>query len=220
MIIVSITGPRMSDALAQIASSAAYADILEFRLDLIRSPALAILFSSTGKPVIATCRPRWEGGSFRGKERDRLEILSAASLLGARYVDIELRAGRRALRQFLARSRETQVIVSRHLLNGERINAPQAYRQLHGTGADVVKFAYFASDSFQIRSAADFLQHARKDGQKAIAIAMGEAGEPSRILYKVLGAWATYAAPEQGRPSAPGQLTARQLRELYRANNL
>ena len=220
MIIVSITGPRMSDALAQIASSAAYADMLEFRLDLIRSPALAILFSATPKPVIATCRPLWEGGGFRGREQDRLEILSAASLLGARYVDIELRAGKGALAQFLARRWDTQVIVSRHLSKGEKINALPAYRQLHATGADVVKFAFFASDSFEIRSAADFLHHARKDGQKAIAIAMGEAGEPSRVLYKILGAWATYAAPEQGKPSAPGQLTGRQLRELYRANTL
>ena len=57
MIIVSITGPRMSDALEQIAASDPWADLFEFRFDLIRKPELAVLLLSTRKPVIATCRP-------------------------------------------------------------------------------------------------------------------------------------------------------------------
>ena len=97
MIIVSITGPRMSDALEQVGSSEAWADMFEFRFDLIRNPELAMLLLSTRKPVIATCRPVWEGGEFRGSEVPAWSYLPPPRLLGAEYVDIEIGAGRRAL---------------------------------------------------------------------------------------------------------------------------
>ena len=220
MIVVSVTGPRMSDALDQVRSSAPWADMFEFRLDLIRSPRLAALLLSTPRPVIVTCRPVWEGGAFRGPERERLALLAGASLLGADYVDIELRAGRKALGSFLGRRRESGVIVSYHARKGERPAPGAIYRRMRGTGADVFKFAFHAGDAWENTRAFDFLRIAGRDGSRAVAIAMGEAGEPSRILYRVFGGWATYAAPEAGPPAAPGQLRARELVELYRAPRL
>ena len=220
MIVVSVTGPRMSDALDQVHASAPWADMFEFRLDLIRSPRLATLLLSTRRPVICTCRPRWEGGAFGGSERERLALLAGASLLGAEYVDIELRAGPEALASFLGRRRESGVIVSYHAGPGER-PAPEAlYRRMRKTGADVLKFAFHAADAWENRIAFDFLRIAGGDGARAVAIAMGEAGEPSRILYRVFGGWATYAAPESGPGAAPGQIRARELVELYRAPRL
>ena len=61
MIIVSITGPDMNAALAQITASSGYADMFEFRLDLISGLNLSALMNSAQTPVIATCRPAWEG---------------------------------------------------------------------------------------------------------------------------------------------------------------
>ncbi len=220
MIIVSITGPRMSDALEQVARSDPWADMFEFRLDLIRKPELALLLLSTRKPVIATCRPSWEGGEFRGPEGERLDMLAAASLLGAEFVDIELRSGARALSQFLSRRRESGVIVSCHLGPGARPAAAPLYRRMKETGADVLKFAFHARDAWENRIAFDFLRRASADGRKAVAIAMGEAGEPSRVLYRVFGGWGTYASPETGKGSAPGQLTGRVLADLYRSERL
>ena len=220
MIIVSVTGPRMSDALEQVAASDPWADAFEFRFDLIRKPEIAGLILSTNKPVIATCRPVWEGGEFRGPEEERLDILAAASLLGAEYVDIELGAGARALHQFLGRRRESCVIVSYHAPPGTRVGVASLYRRMRGTGADILKFAFVARDAWENRIAFDFLRHARRDRQRAIAIAMGEAGEPSRVLYRVFGGWGTYAAPESGRGAAPGQVSARVLSDLYRTERL
>ncbi len=220
MIIVSVSGPRMSDALEQVAASDIWADVFEFRFDLIRKPEIATLILSTKKPVIATCRPVWEGGEFRGSEEERLDILAAASLLGAEYVDIELRAGARALRQFLGRRRESSVIVSYHAPPGARPGVPALYRRMRKTGADILKFAFVARDAWENRIAFDFLRRAGHDRQRAIAIAMGEAGEPSRVLYRVFGGWGTYAAPESGRAAAPGQVSARVLSDLYRTERL
>ena len=92
MIVVSITGPSMQEALAQVAGSTSYADMFEFRLDLISRPNVARLLASTGKPTIVTCRPVWEGGGFAGFERERIGILELASVFGAHYVDIEMNA--------------------------------------------------------------------------------------------------------------------------------
>ena len=35
------------------------------------------------RPVITTCRAKWEGGHFDGTERERLELLMQAAELGA-----------------------------------------------------------------------------------------------------------------------------------------
>jgi 3-dehydroquinate dehydratase/shikimate dehydrogenase len=220
MIIVSITGPRMSDALAQVASSAQHADAVELRLDLIRSPELPVLLLATSKPVIATCRPVWEGGGFAGPERDRLQMLRTASLLGAEYIDLEFRTDRRLLQPFFGRTRDARVLLSLHLPPGKRPVAGDAYKAMRRLNADVFKLAFHASDAWENKIAFDFLDRARKDGRKAIAIAMGEAGEPSRVLYRVFGGFATYAGTEDGALAAPGQLPASVMKEMYHADRL
>ena len=220
MIIVSVTGPSMHEALQQVASSSKYADIFEFRLDLMDRPNIARLLSSTRKPTIATCRPEWQGGKFTGPERERIGMLDFAAVFGASYVDIELGVAPSILREFVRRKNETCVIVSHHLFDGPPSDVARIYKDLHSTGADVIKLAYRASDGYEIHHVIDFLARARSDKRKAVAIAMGEYGEPSRILYRKFGGWATYASTEDGKSAAPGQLSARQLRNPYRADTL
>jgi len=227
MIIVSLTGPSLHDVLRQIAVSAPFADMFEFRLDLISRPNISRLLDETlsyrtgrGMRTIATCRPVWEGGGFSGNEADRIEILESASLLGVDFIDIELQSGRAILAEFLRRQKETKVIVSLHLGGPTKINIAGVYAKMHATGAEVVKLAYMAHDSSDNRHAFEFLSLARADRRKAIAIAMGEFGEPSRILYKKFGGWGTYAATEDGMGAAPGQIPASHLKKVYRADRL
>ena len=220
MIIVSITGPSMQEALQQVASSSKYADMFEFRLDLMGRPNIAQLLSSTHRPTIATCRPEWQGGKFTGSERERIGMLDFAAVFGATYVDIELGVAPSILKEFIRRKKETPVIVSHHRIDGPPSDVARIYRDLHSTGADVIKMAYVASDGYELHHAIDFLARATSDKRKAVAIAMGEFGEPSRILYKKFGGWATYASSEDGKSAAPGQLPASQLRDPYRADRL
>lgn len=220
MIIVSITGPRMKEAFAQVAGSTPYADIFEFRLDLIEEPSLSLLLSSTRKPIIATCRPKWEGGKFEGTERERMEVLETASMLGASYIDLELKTDKTFLKEFLNRRGESNLIISHHQFAGERIDAAKVYMRMRAHGADIFKFAYTADDVSDIRHAIEFLEMAKRDRQKAIAIAMGDYGEPTRILYKKFNGWATYAATEDGKTSAPGQIPASELKQLYRSDRI
>lgn len=210
----------MEEAVAQIKASRRYADALEFRLDMIKDPNIAQLIDASRKPCIATCRPVWEGGAFKGSEAQRIGILEAASLIGVDFVDIELNAAPETVAEFLRRKRDTKVIVSLHLLEATIFDPVRIYRALRATRADVIKLAYNTDDAWEIVFAAQFLASAKHDRQKAIAIAMGQAGEASRVLYRKFGGWATYAAPEHGRGSAAGQIPANQLKKLYHADLL
>ncbi|HTY00174.1 MAG TPA: shikimate dehydrogenase [Bacteroidota bacterium] len=220
MIIVSITGPKSAESIAQVRRSRRFASIFEFRLDLMGVEDVQKLVRLAGRPVLLTCRPTWEGGAFPGGDAERLELLARASLLGASYVDLECRLGTRIVRRFIKDHPSIKVIVSQHEF-GEGVKDPlRAYRDLRATGAYALKFAYRASDAADIGAAFTFLERAKRDKQPAVAIAMGEAGEATRILYRKFGGWATYAAPVGGPGAADGQISADLLHELFRADRL
>jgi 3-dehydroquinate dehydratase / shikimate dehydrogenase len=218
MIVVAITGPRMSEALSQLRTSRPFADMFEFRLDLLAEIETGSLFRATRRPVIATCRPVREGGRFRGSESRRMSRLLDAVRAGAVYVDIELDA-HEAFSQMLRKAGlRPRLIVSKHFFGAQRPRVRRDYARLRSTGADVIKLAYETSDAWQLSSAIEFLARARADRQKAIAVAMGEAGEASRVLYRRFGGWATYAGTEDGKGSAPGQLPASVMKKVYSAH--
>ena len=53
-----------------------------------------------------------------------------------------------------------------------------------------------------------------------LGICMGEQGVISRVLCVRAGAAFTFAAPNQGEPTAEGQITAREMQEMYRVDQL
>ena len=218
MIIAAITGPTPEDARKQLRLSSRYAQMVEFRLDLIAGGAVKDLTRGCRKPWIATCRPVREGGKHTGDERGRLGRLLDAAKAGAAFVDIELDAIRDFRALLGSQHVRTRLIVSRHAFDRPLPDFSRTYRALRAARADVVKLSFMADDAWQLSLVREFLELARRDRQHAIATAMGAAGEASRILYKVLGGWATYAAPERGDPSAPGQVSARILNTVYHAH--
>ena len=50
---------------------------------------------------------------------------------------------------------------------------------------------------------------------KMVSFAMGPLGSVSRILCPLVGGYFTYASIEEGKESASGQITVRDLRKLY-----
>ena len=59
-----------------------------------------------------------------------------------------------------------------------------------------------------------------KDVKNLIPIAMGEAGKWTRILGLAYGSPITYASLEEGNETAPGQISAKDLKEVYRVKEL
>ncbi|HXF99889.1 MAG TPA: shikimate dehydrogenase [Bacteroidota bacterium] len=220
MIIVSITGPSSRRALEQMKASESYADIFELRLDLLDANNVASLFRAASKPILATCRSRAQGGNFAGTDKQRFDILSEAVRLGAPYVDVELAAGSEFIERFRSEHTRTRIVLSVHCTDGEKIDVRHLYASMRALAPFAMKLAYVAQDAADIAYAVEFLALARNDAMKAIAVAMGEYGEATRILYRKLGGWATFASPQFGAESAPGQIPARLLKTLYRADTL
>jgi 3-dehydroquinate dehydratase / shikimate dehydrogenase len=218
MIIVPITGPSAAEATAQIRSSVRYADLFELRIDLLSQPEIGMHIASTRKPFIATCRPVREGGRFEGAEEERFELLRQAIDAGARFVDLELNAWGAGRQRLASCKGRPQWIVSHHVFDRSPLHVDALYAVMRKTGAGVLKFAYVAEDAWEMRAALRFFALARSDRQRVIAIAMGEAGEASRVLYRVFGGWATFAGSENGSQSAPGQLPASTMKLVFRAH--
>ena len=70
------------------------ADVLEFRIDALKNPDISEIKDTINEinfPMIATNRIDSEGGSFKGTEEERVDILYECCDL-VDYVDIELQS--------------------------------------------------------------------------------------------------------------------------------
>ena len=143
-----------------------------------------------------------------------VEELVKAAKLGANIVDIEMETKNLAAVMPVIKQR-AKCLLSFHQLKktlplgelNEIVN-----RQLTA-GADICKVVTTAQ-SFEdnltvLQLIADFPQ------TKMVSFAMGPLGLSSRILCPLVGGDFTYASMEKGKESAPGQITASNLRAIY-----
>jgi len=208
----------MGNALIAIKQANRLADLIELRVDYLRNAELGLLFQNRKKPFIVTHRRKEEGGRYRGDERKRLGVLQEAIDLGIDYVDVELATERSWLQGLIRNKRSTRIILSFHDF---RKTPPQKelqklLNQMVRLEADVIKIVSFArswEDNLNILS---LLPFAKERKQKIVAFCMGEKGKISRIFSPFLGAAWTYASLKPNRNSAPGQLTAQALKDIWK----
>ena len=193
-----------------LAAAKAGADTVELRLDFLQTPPspeqLEQLLSDAPVDVIATCRPKRQGGLFEGEESQRLEILRNAAEAGATFIDIEDDVP-------TSTWPGGHIILSHHDFQGAPSDLEGILARLDSTEAAVSKVAFAAAGSDDALRALDLLRSAKKP---TLALAMGEHGILSRILSRKFDAFGTFAALRAGAGSAPGQPTIGDLRELYR----
>jgi shikimate dehydrogenase/3-dehydroquinate dehydratase type I len=194
--------------LRQARDAAAHADLVELRLDGVRDLDVAGALADRRCPVVVTCRPAWEGGSFDGSEAERIELLAQAVALGAEYVDVEWRANAR-----LPRNERTRLVVSHHDFVHTPADLTQRVRAMRAAAspADLIKIAVTAgrlTDCLRLRDAVS-------GAPGHIAIAMGDCGQLTRVWPAGFGSSWTY-----GGCAAPGQIAARDLVEIYRVRSV
>jgi 3-dehydroquinate dehydratase/shikimate dehydrogenase len=196
----TVTGRTMAELLAA-REGATHGDMVELRLDGIGDLDLAGALEGRRVPVVATCRPTWEGGHFDGTEYERASILARALELGAEFVDVEWRATQQSNGDFtgIVRRDPARVVISSHDFDGVPRDLQDRVRAMRGVGAGSIKVAVAVSRLTETLPLKDI--GAAGD---AIVIGMGEAGVPSRLLAAHYGSRWTYA----GRGVAPGQLPA------------
>ncbi len=189
------------------------ADLFEVRIDLI-GDGWPELVKKLKKPWIACNRIADEGGGCEKDDVSRIEELLKATELGADIVDIELRT--RNLEEVipLIKKRAKCLLSFHELERTPPLNEMReiAQRQLEA-GADVCKIITTAQRFEDNLTALQLISEVPKT--KIVSFAMGDLGFVSRILCPLVGGYFTYASIEQGRESAPGQITVRELRALY-----
>jgi 3-dehydroquinate dehydratase type I len=84
-----------------------------------------------------------------------------------------------------------------------------------GWGAEVVKIVSFARSFEDNLKVLSLIPYARERKQKIVAFCMGEKGKMSRIFAPLMGAAWTYASLKRQKASAPGQLTALELKRIW-----
>lgn len=194
-ICVTVTGTTTAELRAR-RDAVEDADLVEVRLDGVRDPSPAGVLAGRRRPVIVTCRPRWEGGRFDGAEETRLGLLAEAWARGAEYVDVEWRAEAAAL---FAQSGGHRIILSMHDFDGVPADLAARVRAMGATGAEVLKVAVTAHT---LCDQLALLPLARGAGVPVVVLAMGESGLASRLLPGRFGSCWTYAGD-----AAPGQLS-------------
>lgn len=190
-----------------------FADLFEVRIDMIGDGWQEVV-KQLNKPWIACNRSRMEGGQWQGSEAKRIEELLIASELGATMVDVELGTAGLSDIEPLIKKR------SKCLLSYHNWKETPSLEEVKGiverqlvAGADICKVVTTAQrfeDNITIlRLISEFLD------TEMVSFAMGDLGMVSRILSPLMGSSFTYASIKQGKESASGQITVKDLRKLY-----
>ncbi len=194
---------------------------LEFRLDYLAKPALALPkirdFTQyyPQAVVIATCRRANSGGKFRGSIAAQLQILAKAADAGCPLVDVELQTAEHARPEHIQRLRSrAALILSYHDFRATR-KLEDTLQKMSAVPADFYKLVTTAttlSDNVQMMK---FLEK-HGDQHSIIGFCMGEQGIISRVLSVRAGSVFTFAAATAGEETGPGQVTAQELQNTYR----
>ena len=190
-----------------------FVDLFEVRIDLI-GDGWQELVRHLRKPWIACNRSADEGGSWMKDETSRIDELVKAAELGADIIDIEL--GTRSLNEAMQQiNKKAKCLLSFHemQLTPSLDRMKEIVQSQLKAGADVCKVvttAHSTEDNLRVLQLIAEFPKAR-----IVSFAMGPLGLASRVLCPLVGGDFTYASIGKGKESAPGQVTARDLRKLY-----
>jgi 3-dehydroquinate dehydratase type I len=205
----------VSKDLAAIKAIEPSVDLFEVRIDLI-GDGWTELVKQLNRPWIACNRSAEEGGKWEGDEARRIDELVKATKLGADIVDIELNT--RNLKAAIPVIKKK----AKCLLSFHELEKTPSLDRMKGivqkeleAGADICKVITTAQRLEDNLTVLQLIAEFPKT--KIVSFAMGPLGLASRILCPLVGSDFTYASIEEGKESAPGQITARELRKLYNA---
>ena len=214
---IPIVETTVEKALIAVDKVNRWADLIELRADYLKKIQLTPFLENRRKPFIVTHRRKEEGGRYEGEERKRLIVLQEAIDLGTDYIDVELASEKSLLQGLIRNKRRTQVILSFHDFRKtpSQKELQRLFDQMARLGADVIKIVSFARSWGDNLTLLSLLPMAKTRKQKIVAFCMGEKGKVSRLFSPMLGAAWTYASLSKVKRSAPGQLTVKELKDVW-----
>ena len=222
---LALSGDTIDDMLAIAESMARDNPFLEFRLDYLKQPLAALpkihRFLETHQYVtaIGTCRRAENGGRFKGSLASQLEVLTKAHATGCQIVDLEIQSALKAKREAIARLRSRAgLIVSFHDFRATR-NLDETLEKMLKVPADFYKVVSTATTLSDNVTMMKFSQ-TQSDKHALIGLCMGEQGIISRVLSVRAGSVFTFGAVSADLKTAPGQISAGDLRSIYRIDQV
>lgn len=228
LLIASIYGSSEAELRRQVAAAVEQgADAVELRLDLCDGMAdeqvRSLIEGARLAPLILTIRSAAEGGAWDGADDDRVSRLIELGP-GVDLIDVELALWRRsanvrqkislALNRSVSEAKVRQLLLSKH----DPFTRPASLHKdfLEMVAARECAVPKIAFRARTVRDNFEAFDLMRGSPKRPIVICMGPDGAPSRILARKFGAFATFASSSEDRATAPGQLSIRELKQIYR----
>lgn len=185
------------------------ADVLEFRIDALDNPNfkdIQEIIEEINFQMIATNRISSEGGSFKGTEEERIDILLKCAPL-VDYVDIELQSDDKYIKQI--HDTGVTTIVSYHDFHKTpEINEIMYIVEKEHKLGDIAKVAFMPNDLDDTLKILTILSHC----ENTIAISMSDLGSYTRVMASKFDSPITFAAGTD--VTAPGQIDIETMKSL------
>lgn len=196
-------------------------DTVELRLDWLAGDTEISRFlkrlagRKTHATLIATCRRRSAGGRYNRSIAQQLVQLAEALRAGCSWYDLEIETARKCppelLRVLLGQGKH---LASAHFFKGLPPNLNRVAAELSRARPDAIKIAAHCETLTQTLKLLQ-LARGRRD---VVAVPMGEAALPGRVLAIRAGSALAYSAVENA--TAPGQVSFERMKHVYRADQL
>ncbi len=194
---------------------------LELSLDYIAQPLAALpklknfVELHPEATFIATCRRAVNGGKFKGPVAAQIAVLRKAADLGFQLVDLELQSVESLkandLRELYDR---VGLIISYHDFKATK-NIDRQFKEMSKYPADFYKLVSTAT-SLHDNVVMMRLLEENSGKHEMVGLCMGEQGIISRVLGVRAGSVFTFGSAAKGEETAPGQVLASELRDVYR----
>lgn len=165
--------------------------------------------------LIATCRRLPGGGRYRGSAAKQLLYLAEAVRAGCSWYDLEIETSRNCPPELLnVVVGSGKHLASAHFFKGPPGDLRRVVAELSRAQPDAVKIAAHCDTLAEMLKLLR-LARGRRD---VVAVPMGEAALPARVLALRAGSALAYGAVEH--VTAPGQVSIERMKNLYRADQL
>ena len=197
--------PRSLDEI--FTSDLSGADCVEVRLDYLSNPRDSVhaRWDKLPVPVIATCRGKERGGQFQGSVEEEIKILQYAVENGAKFIDMDYR--------FARPMPGADVIASFHDFEGTPADLSTLMHKVCTSPGQIAKLSTMVASWEDNRRLLNVLS--RRWPKPVIVAGMGDIGQITRVIGPARGSLLTYAGLTPN-VSAPGQLTIREMNDVYR----
>ena len=219
-ICISICAKTAAELFQKVSLAEPLADVIELRLDCLAPSEVDTALEDLpkiSKQYLITYRPSEEGGI-------RVLPLSARLMFWKRAIralgDHDFIVDHETDIEFPFGVNGSRTIRSIHYFADSPPDFRPVYFEMSEAFDGIIKIAANCSDITDAIKIWKLMEAARIEGGEVIPIAMGEPGKWTRILGPAHGAYMTYAALEATEATAPGQITAADMIDVFRFREL